>query len=52
MAVLREALWECYVLSGADTDGDTYFHCSDAEAAERTVREVKQLRDDYDEALS
>lgn len=51
MVVLREALWECLVLSGADTDGDTRFHCSDDHAAKWTVAEVRQLREDYDEAL-
>jgi hypothetical protein len=47
----REALWTCYVLSGADTDGDSKFHCDDVTALRITVDSVRTLRADYDEAI-
>lgn len=50
-AMLLNALWQCYVHSGADTDGDTGWHCSPEDAASCAVSAVKELRDDYNEAL-
>lgn len=50
-AVLMEALWQCYSLSGADTDGDSEWHCEPEQAAKSAVVAVEQLRDEYDEAL-
>ena len=49
---LMEALWDIYVLSGADPSGyDGKFNCSVEEAIKRTVDAVKELRDDYESAL-
>lgn len=41
----REMLGECFVLSGADTDGDGWRH-----NWPYAVLEVKRLRQDYDES--
>ena len=51
---LREALFECYVASGADTDGARTLGDMgriDPPIDVLAVREVKQLRADYDEAI-
>ena len=50
------ALWDIYVASGADTDGDTGPGALIAGMGERgyvelVVSAVKELRDDYDAAL-
>ena len=42
----RQMLGECYVLSGADTDGDGWEH-----TWRGAVREVRTLRDQYDEMV-
>jgi hypothetical protein len=51
-AMLLAALWEIYVLCGEDTDGDKKFHCPPENAARRTVEAVRELRADYDVALT
>lgn len=49
---LRQGLWDCVIISGADTDGDT---TPDSlvypDIVDYAKREVQQLRDDYDEAI-
>lgn len=47
-----EILWKIYVLAGADTDGDTEWHCSFDGAARATIFAVTDLRADYDESLT
>jgi hypothetical protein len=49
---MMTALWECYVLCGEDTDGNTRWHCPPAEAAEYTINAVRELRADYDVAMT
>lgn len=49
---LRQGLWDCAAISGADTDGDrTPDHMTYPDIVEYAKREVQSLRDDYDEAL-
>lgn len=43
----RRMLGECYVLSGADTDGDDWSHLW-----RHAVRAVAEMRADYDEACA
>lgn len=44
------AMWQCVVATGADTDGDSRFHCTFEQACSRTVYEVTDLRRAYDDA--
>lgn len=50
---LRQGLWDCVGISGADTDGQT---SPDAltypDIVEYAKREVGELRDDYDASLA
>jgi hypothetical protein len=47
--VARAALWDCFVLAGGDTDGNSAWHCSTEDAARAAVDAVRQLREDYEE---
>ena len=47
--LLMAALWDCYRISGADTDGDTRWHCTPADAARAAVHAVRELRTDYED---
>jgi hypothetical protein len=49
--ILKAALWQCYVLSGADTDGDDKFYGPAVMAAKMTVESVRELRGDYEALL-
>ena len=50
---LEEALFECYRTAGADTDGARSVREMGAvDIASLAVVEVRQLRADYDEAIS
>lgn len=49
---LRQGLWDCVVISGADTDGDTTPDAMTGDLVEYTKREVQILRDSYEECLS
>lgn len=50
---LRQGLWDCVIISGADTDGDmTPDALSYPDIVDYAKQEVQQLRDDYNEALA
>lgn len=56
VAGLADALWACYAASGADTDGDTGPGAIIAGMglsgyAEVVIEAVRELRNDYEEAL-
>jgi hypothetical protein len=50
--LLLDALWKCYVATGADTDGNTRWHCSTEQAVSAAVLAVEILRSDYDECIA
>ena len=45
---LRQGLWECARISGADISDDTPDALTYPDIVEFTKREVQELRDDYD----
>lgn len=51
LAPILEPMWEAYVQTGADTDGDTRWHCTPLEAARTLLSSVAQLRADHEAVL-
>lgn len=47
--MLLQASWDAYVITGADPDGNTKWHCSVEGACQALVAAVAQLRRDYDD---
>lgn len=49
---LRQGLWDCACISGADITDDTPDALAFPDIVDYAKQEVQQLRDDYDEALA
>lgn len=49
---LRQGLWDCAITAGMDHDGDmTPKHLASPDIVEVALREVREMRSDYEEAL-
>ena len=49
---LRQGLWDCARISGADIEDDTPDSLVYPDIVDYAKQEVQQLRDDYDESLA